>query len=207
MPKLKSFIDANKGTIIFVGFLLVYYYDRWENVTALIYVALHGSYGILWIIKSWLFPDSSWEVNVSWFYGIFVAWGSLSLYWAPMFIICKYNIQAPNLVLFYVISQYTFGIFFHFVSDMQKYTSLKLKKGLITDGLWSLSRNINYFGELLIYLSFSMLSLHWFPFVINLLFFIFYWLPNMKRKEESLQKYKEFEIWAKKTKFFIPFVY
>ncbi len=41
---------------------------------------------------------------------------------------------------------------------VQKHTQLKAKPGLITDGLFSLSRNINYFGELLIYGAFMALT-------------------------------------------------
>ncbi len=40
------------------------------------------------------------------------------------------------------------GVFFHFAGDVQKHTALQAKRGhLVTDGLWSLSRNINIFGS------------------------------------------------------------
>ena len=42
------------------------------------------------------------------------------------------------------------GIWLHHTSDCQKYFVLKAKPSLITDGLWSLSRNPNYLGELFI---------------------------------------------------------
>ena len=42
------------------------------------------------------------------------------------------------------------GIWLHHTADCQKYFVLQDKPSLITDGLWSLSRNPNYLGELFI---------------------------------------------------------
>ena len=50
-------------------------------------------------------------------------------------------------------------MFYHFASDMQKFIFLKYQSGLITDGFWKQCRHPNYFGELLIYLSFSISNL------------------------------------------------
>jgi hypothetical protein len=58
------------------------------------------------------------------------------------------------------------GVLLHYGSDAQKYFTLKYKKGLLTEGFFSRSRNPNYLGEILIYLSFAMLAQHWLPFVI-----------------------------------------
>jgi len=38
-------------------------------------------------------------------------------------------------------------------------------KELITDRMMALSRNINYFGEFLIYLSFALLPMKWFALI------------------------------------------
>ncbi len=37
------------------------------------------------------------------------------------------------------------------VSDAQKYFFLKLKKGLLIDGMYKYTRNPNYLGEIMIY--------------------------------------------------------
>jgi steroid 5-alpha reductase family enzyme len=50
------------------------------------------------------------------------------------------------------------GVFFMIGADVQKHTHLKLKKGLISDGFFERTRNPNYFGEILIYLSFGIIS-------------------------------------------------
>ena len=49
--KQKYFIDSHKGiTPVFIIFL-IYFYDCFDNINAMIYLALHGSYGILWVAK------------------------------------------------------------------------------------------------------------------------------------------------------------
>ena len=52
------------------------------------------------------------------------------------------------------------GIWLHHTADCQKYFVLEAKPSLITDGLWSLSRNPNYLGELFILGAFAGLTLY-----------------------------------------------
>ena len=53
---------------------------------------------------------------------------------------------------------------------------------MITDGLFKKSRNINYVGEFLIYLSFALLSMHWLTIAILIVFIGIVWVPNMIKK-------------------------
>jgi len=61
--KQKHFINSHKGATAPAVFLLIWYFGQWENTTALIYLALHGSYGIMWVLKSAIFPDKTWEAD------------------------------------------------------------------------------------------------------------------------------------------------
>ena len=211
--KYKFYIDTHKGATFFYILSLIYYYNAFDNILAMVYLALHGSYGFFWILKSKIFPDKTWEVKVPLYYG-FVIWLGLSLYWiAPWIIISEnfYDIESIsnlNMIITLSILIYSIGVFLHFSSDMQKFTQLKYKPGkLINDGLFKYCRNINYFGELLIYSSFSLLAMHWIPWVVLLLFIILIWFPNMLRKVKSLAKYDNFEDYKKGSKLFIPFIY
>jgi hypothetical protein len=78
--KLKYFIDSHKAVTFAFIFLLIAFYNRWDNITAWVYLALHGTYGILWLLKSKLFPDRNWEAPCSLIIGL-GTWGALSLYW------------------------------------------------------------------------------------------------------------------------------
>jgi steroid 5-alpha reductase family enzyme len=136
-----------------------------------------------------------------------VIWGGLTLYWVAPWLIMSQGIQDPPWYLALCLSIYAFGVFFHFAADMQKQTALALRPGLITTGMFALCRNPNYFGELLIYLGFGLLAIHWLPVLILALFVAVVWLPNMRRKVRSLSRYAEFAEYARQVKLFIPFVW
>jgi protein-S-isoprenylcysteine O-methyltransferase Ste14 len=205
--KLKHFIDANKGITFFVLLALIAFYRQWDNPTAMIYLALHGSYGMMWVMKSRLFPDKQWEQRTPFWYGI-LAWLALGLYWLPGWIIVSQSVRAPAWLLSVCVGIFILGVFFHFASDMQKHTALEAQPGkLIVDKMFSLARNINYFGELLIYGAMATLAMSSIAFVPLAIFFIFYWIPNIFRKERSLSRYSNFVEYRRRSKLLIPFVF
>ena len=211
--KQKHFIDIHKGLNSIAILLLMYYFNSWNNLIAWIYLALHGTYGYLWILKSRIFPDKQWENKTNLSYGLFI-WLGLSLYWISPYIIISGNSILPfsipiyPIYIFFCLTIYILGVFLHFTSDMQKFIQLKLKKGnLINDGMFRSLRNTNYLGELFIYLGFSLLALDWAPLIALLLFVTLIWIPNMYKKDISLSKYSDFKKYKSKTKKFIPFIW
>ena len=205
--KHKYWIDSHKGLTGPFVLGLIAWYHAWDNWLAWIYLALHGTYGVLWIAKSRYFGDKNWErpVNVGIGLG---TWMLLSLYWmAPWFIVTHRNHPIPQWMAAACIAMYAFGVFLHFSSDMQKHMAMKYRRGtLLTDGLWSLSRNPNYLGELLIYLGFTLLPMHWVPLAGLGLMVAGVWIPNMRRKDRSLSRYPEFAAYRAQTKMLIPYV-
>ena len=138
----------------------------------------------------------------------FVYLGRTSLYWISPWIIMSTSVENPPMFLGITIVMFTIGIFFHFAADMQKYIHIKLKPGeLITDGLMANCRNTNYFGELLIYLSYALLSRHWLPLVVLASFIVIIWFPNMRRKDKSLSRYPGYKDYKEKTFLLIPFLW
>jgi protein-S-isoprenylcysteine O-methyltransferase Ste14 len=204
--KQRHFIDSHKGVTALAIAIMMAIYDQWQNPTAWVYLALHGTYGVLWVLKSRIFGDRQWEQRTSLGYGL-VIWGGLTLYWIAPWLLTSQNVEAPAWYLGVCISLYAFGVFFHFASDMQKHTALKLRPGLITDGLFARVRNPNYFGELLIYLGFGLLAMHWLPVVVIALFVAIIWYPNMRRKDRSLARYAGFADYRKRSKLFVPLVW
>ena len=213
--KQKYFIDTHKGlTPLFIIFL-IYHFDAWNNIEAILYLALHGSYGILWVTKSCIFPDRQWEENTPIWYGLGI-WVFLSLYWISPYVITsgnhilEFSIKESNDTIFIGLCTilYIFGVFLHFTSDMQKYISLKLNPGkLITNQMFSRSRNTNYLGELFIYSGFTLLAKDYLPIIGLATIIILIWIPNMIKKDKSLSRYPEFSSYKKKSKTFFPFFF
>ena len=146
--KQKPFIDSHKAVTCIAVLILMAVYRQWDNATAWVYLALHGTYGVLWVLKSRIFPDKSWEQETGLGYGL-VIWGGLTLYWVAPWLLTSRAVQAPPWYLGTCVSLYAFGVFLHFAADMQKHTSLKLRPGcLITDGMFALCRNPNYLGAI-----------------------------------------------------------
>src|SRR5262245_53856766 len=47
------------GTFPILAFLIAWYHNT--TTAAWIYLAMHGTYGLVWIIKDVAFPDRSWQ--------------------------------------------------------------------------------------------------------------------------------------------------
>ena len=213
MLKQKHFIDSHKGITPLFIILLISIYDQWQNMDAMLYLALHGTFGVLWITKSCIYPDRQWESRTPVWYGLTI-WFGLSLYWISPYIITSGNHFIPmsieNNIVFSAscVIVYIFGIFLHFTSDMQKYVYLKLKPGhLITEEMFAKSRNTNYLGELCIYLGFSLISKDWASLIGLFLIISIIWIPNILKKDKSLSRYPEFDNYKKKSKRFFPYIF
>ena len=200
--KAKHFINLHKGTTFFfvLGLMLAY-----QNFTLgpWVYLALHGTYGFLWLLKDRLYPDKQWEEEVPIALGI-VGFGIVCLYWVAPFLLISSGVEPPLPLISAAIAINTLGVFLHYASDAQKYYTLKYKSGLITEGFFARCRNTNYLGEILIYLAFAMLAMHWLPFIILGGFAAGLFIPNMLKKDKSLSRYPEFKAYKAKSGLVIP---
>jgi protein-S-isoprenylcysteine O-methyltransferase Ste14 len=191
-------------------------FDNW-SLAAWLYLALHGLYGLLWCAKDVAFGDPSWrgKSSVGSFLCTFVF--PLGLYYLPPLLIFTplatmipggwgTSATLPVEVAAAAVALFCLGAFFHFVSDAQKYFVLAnaRPRRLITDGMFGLTRNPNYFGEVLMYSAFNLLAQHWLPWVACALVWIQVFLVNMLRKEASMARYPEHAAWVQRTGFFFP---
>tara|TARA_B100000965_G_scaffold225910_1_gene189105 strand:+ start:136 stop:747 length:612 start_codon:yes stop_codon:yes gene_type:complete len=200
--KLNQIINLHKGLTIFVVLGLMYFYKNF-SISAWIYLSLHGTYGILWLLKEKIFPDPYFREDINIFTAItgFIFLGS---YWVAPFLLISSQTIVPNAVIALCISLNILGVFLHFASDAQKYFTLKIKKDLIKDGFFKKIRNTNYLGEIFIYLSFCILSMSLIPFFILGVFFFLVFVPRMLKKDQSLSKYKTFNEYKKRSGLIFP---
>ena len=200
--KLKYPVNLHKGMTAPVVVGLMVYFQNFST-SAWVYLALHGSYGVLWLLKDKLFPDKQWEKNVSVPYAIFV-FLVLALYWIAPFILISTATVTPPHIMGISVALTVIGVMLHFGSDAQKYFTLQYKRGLITDGFFTRSRNTNYLGELMIYCGFAMLTVSWWGFIGISAFFLGAFIPNMLKKDKSLARYPEFAAYKNNSGLLIP---
>jgi hypothetical protein len=133
--KQKYIIDTMKGISFVVILILIAVYNQWNNPSAWIYLGLHGTYGFLWVFKSHIYPDKTWEKEVGLIWGAITVFGLLA-YWVAPWLLISRGVQCPPWYLGMCVSMNILGVFLHFVTDMQKYTYLKLRpQTLITNGM------------------------------------------------------------------------
>jgi len=206
--KQKFWVDTHKGATGLFVLGLIAYYHAWDYTAAWVYLAIHGSYGLMWVLKSHYFPDKQFEQKTSLAFGLGAIWGGLTLYWiAPWCLISGLSTPPPPWYIGMCVAMNACGVFLHYASDMQKHMSLSHRRGtLLTEGLWRTLRNPNYFGELLIYLSFAILAHHWVPLVVLGIWISAVWIPNMIKKDKSLSRYPEFAQYKANSKLFIPYL-
>ncbi|MEI6111998.1 MAG: DUF1295 domain-containing protein [Cyanobium sp. ELA712] len=200
--QLRHVINLHKGTTaLVVGALMLAYGNG--SMGAWVYLALHGTYGMLWLLKERIFPDRQWQQPIGWV-GAVVMFLVLALYWLAPFLLISSGAVPPMPLVALAIVLNLLGVFLHFGSDAQKHFVLKLQPGLIDDGFFARSRNTNYLGELLTYLSFALLAMHWLPYAVLAGFGFGIFLPNMRKKDASLSRYPGFAAYRERSGLLLP---
>ena len=98
--------------------------------------------------------------------------------------------------------------YLHFAGDAQKFFTLKYRpRALITEGLFSRSRNINYLGEMLIYSAFALVANNAWLVLANLLMWTSLFRANMMKKDASLSRYPGFAEYKERSNLLLPKVF
>jgi protein-S-isoprenylcysteine O-methyltransferase Ste14 len=205
--KLAWVINFQKGgTLLFIGALMLWYQNF--STVAWVYLALHGSYGLCWLLKHYVFPDPGWEVRVT-FGGAFMSFASvLALYWLFPWLLISNVLGAragpSNALLAFCIALHTLGVVLMMTADCQKYFTLRARKGLIDDGLFRYVRNPNYLGEMMLYGSYALLVGHWIPWLILGWVWSGFFLPNMLLKDASMSRHPGWAAYKAGTGLLLP---
>lgn len=188
--KLAWAINAQKlGSFPFV-LCLMWWYGDWSLV-AWVYLALYGSYGVCWFLKDLAFPDASWQRRVTWGGGAAAFLLGLAPYWILPWLLVSGRGHPPEsaAALACAIALHTFGLFLMTAADAQKTFVLRVRSGLITDGLFRRVRHPNYLGEMMLYAAYALLVGHWAAWTILFLIWGVEFIPNMLAKEASMSRY------------------
>lgn len=213
-PRLWKFswvINFQKaGTFFFLGFLIWYYQNT--STAAWVYLAMHGSYGLVWLIKDMAFPDPNWQTKITIGGGLVAFFGVLFWYWVFGWLLISGTVQPDYPLPEYAwyclcISLCIIGSVIMIAADAQKYFTLRIQKGLITDGVHKYIRHPNYLGEMMIYGSFAMMVWHWLPVLVLAYIWLGVFAVNMTLKETSMSRYPEWAAYKKRSWWLIPYIF
>jgi len=198
------------GTFFFLGFMMWYYQNF--STTAWVYLAMQGGYGLIWFLKDMAFPDPAWQRKITIGGGINAFLGVLGWYWVFGWLLIS-GISVPAYPLadgaWYAlcITMCMLGSMIMIGADAQKYFTLRIQSGLITDGMHRHVRHPNYLGEMLIYASFALMVWHWLPVLVLAWVWCGLFAVNMVVKEASLSRYPGWGAYKKRSKWLLPGIF
>jgi protein-S-isoprenylcysteine O-methyltransferase Ste14 len=205
--KMAWVINLHKSlTVLVVAILMVLFSNN--SIAAWVYLALHGTYGLCWLMKHFAFHDSKWESKTTLSGSIFT-FLLLATYWVAPFLLISgvlgHDQSGPsNWLLAVCIALHTFGVVVMTGSDCQKHFELKHKRSLITEGMFARVRHPNYLGEMMVYGSYALLVQHWIPWIILAYWWIMVFLVNMLTIETSLSRYPDWREYKSRTGMLVP---
>ena len=213
--QLSTVINLGKaGTFPVIGFMMWFYASRTPAATstaAWIYLAMHGSYGLTWLIKDFSFPDRNWHQPAT-IASCFACVVGLGLYWlAGWTIVSGYSTQnyplSHNAWFALCVTLCILGCVIVVAADAQKYVALRLGSGLITTGMFKYVRHPNYLGEMMTYGSFALLAWNWVPVLVLAYYWGMIFSTNMANKEASMSRYPEWAAYKHRSWWLVPHVF
>ena len=208
LTKTRYIVNFTKGTMLIFCLLLITFSQNF-TLRSFLYLSIHGSYGILWLLKEFYFADKSFNREITVGSAVNTSIVLFLYYLIPYVAICydfERDITYSRIIV--VIIFYAVGVFYMLCSDAQKNFTLLIKKGLISNGLFFNTRNPNYFGEILIYLSFGMIAESWgIYFMLVCVWVIMFGMRMLIKDVLSLKKKEGAEEYFKKSYLLFPKIF
>ncbi len=206
--KALTAINVGKGLTILLLALCAVLYGICD-FRQLLYLCLHGSYCLWWLLEQWFYPPRrqifNQPIGISGFVSTLLIVGVF--YTLPGYLAfinptpLSFSTAAISLLL------YIFGSLINTSADIQKLTAKQQGVELVSDGLWRFSRHINYFGDWLRYLSFSVLAGSVWAYLVPGTILMLY-LQTIAEKERMMpEKYSGYADYQSRSARFIPFVW
>ncbi|RNE99122.1 putative C-14 sterol reductase [Trypanosoma rangeli] len=193
--KVAHVINMQKGGSLLICLLMMHKTGNY-SATATTYTALHGGYGLCWLLKELVFPDPKWQKKITCGSAIAIFLSVLGPYWYIAYNAIVGHAEHSNMSLCAAIIVYSIGLFLMLGSDCQKYFVLKKEKTLITDGFFSRIRHPNYLGEMIIYGSFAFVSKDIRSFGVLAWVWVGLFAPFILRKERSMSRYRDWQAYT-----------
>jgi protein-S-isoprenylcysteine O-methyltransferase Ste14 len=210
--KFAWLVDAQKALTLPVLAWMVWFYagknPAATSTKTFVYIGMHGAYGLAWLLKAVAFPDPNWQIYIT-LPSTVVVFISLSLYWSIGWLLIS-GTSTPHYPLDErvwccgCIVLCTMGVVVMLVADAQKFFTLRIKRGLITDGMFRYVRHPNYLGEMMIYAALALMVWHWFPALLLAAIWSELFAVNMIMKEASMSRYPGWSAYRDRSWWVIP---
>jgi len=207
MLKTSWAINAHKISTPFIVLALMLAYRNFST-PAWLYLGLHGSYCICWLIKHLAFRDPKWETRVT-LGGAAFTFLLLATYWLAPFLLISGLLYdeprvLPNWLVAICITLVLLGTTLMMTSDCQKTLTLRNRPGLITEGLFSRIRHPNYLGEMMVYAGLALIAGLLWPWLVLAYWWISVFLVNMYMIEASLSRHPGWDAYKDRSGMLLP---
>lgn len=208
MTQLTALNTAKVLTILcLLGLALVY---GLSEIRQVVYLCLHVSYCLWWLLEQWFYPQRrrqifSESVNAVEFVSILGFVGLL--YALPGYLAFTNPTPLSLTATAIALPLYFFGSLINTSADVQKTTAKELGVGLVQNDIWRFCRNINYFGDLLRYLSFSVVAGSLWAYLVPGIVALIYGQRVLQKERSMAEKYVEYHQYQQSTTRLIPFIW
>lgn len=175
-----------------------------------IYLCLHVSYCLWWMVEQWLFPLRREQIFtekvglpifivVLLFVGVFYALPGYFAFTNPH--------PITYLTIAIALPLYIFGSLINTGADVQKMVAKDMGVGLVKEGVWRSVRHVNYLGDLMRYTSFSIVAGSLWAFLLPGVITLLY-LQRINQKEKSMAaKYPDFATYQESSSRLLPWIW
>ena len=196
-------VSVNVAKVVTILCLLSLPFLYEVHVRQAVYLAMHVSYCVWYLLKQVILRETVFRERDSALELIMTVAIVGVGYALPGWLAFRNSTPVTALELAASVSLFFFGSMINSGADVQKITALRLRPGLITDGFWALSSNINYFGDLMRYSAFALLSGSAWSWLV-----VFIVLGNnfdrMRKKTRSLSRYPGYAAYRSSVPALLP---
>jgi len=184
-------INAAKGLTILLLLVLAALVGV-RDMRQVVYLSLHISYCLWWLLEQWLFPQRGRQLFTE-----RVGPGRFAL--ALLFIGVLYSL--PGLLAFLNPEPISHG------AVALALGLFSMGAGLVSDGIWRQVRHVNYLGDLLRYLSFAVVAGSGWAYLVPGLVLLIYLRRIGQKEAQMAAKYPDFEAYQGRSTRLLPWIW
>jgi hypothetical protein len=214
--QMRLVLNIFKALTPFYCLALMTYFQNFSTATV-VYTGLHGSYGIIWLLKDLTTPDETFMKPLSIFGSMSVSI-CLAAYWYPFYVLASDSaaLKCSEISLeriLVAIIMFNVGVFMMVATDVQKTVSLKYMRQIpnspktITDAYFKHSRSLNYLGEVMVYISYVVIPGDTYLYLSYLAIMSVTMSLGFIKKELSFRRKPEWSWYKEETLSFLPRIF